>query len=135
MPRSEPEDAGKALADLPWSVPECRSQPLARRLLRAAGRAPRLVLRVPILIYRYSLSSFMGRQCRYLPTCSEYADEAISRHGAWPGLFMATARLCRCHPWGGAGYDPVPSERPAGARWFTPWRYGRWRCEGEPPAS
>lgn len=103
-----------------------------RGFLGLIGRVPRMVLRAPILLYRYTLSSFMGRQCRYLPTCSEYADEAISRHGAWPGLFMATARLCRCHPWGGHGYDPVPGELPPEGRWYLPWRYGRWRCEAPP---
>lgn len=101
------------------------------RALALVSRLPRLALRVPILIYRYTLSSFMGRQCRYLPTCSAYADEAISRHGAWPGLFMATARICRCHPWGGYGYDPVPQCLPVQGRWYAPWRYGLWRM---PPA-
>ncbi|WP_454916970.1 membrane protein insertion efficiency factor YidD [Xanthobacter sediminis] len=121
--------AGGALGHLPWPKPEG----LGRRLLRLTARAPRLALRVPILAYRYTLSSFMGRQCRYLPTCSDYADEAISRHGAWPGLFMATARLCRCHPWGGHGYDPVPASLPEDGRWYAPWRYGRWRFRPEPP--
>lgn len=110
-----PEDQGKA-------VPGAA---------KGLSRLPRLVLRAPILLYRYTLSSFMGRQCRYLPTCSQYADEAISRHGAWPGLFMATARVCRCHPWGGHGYDPVPSALPPDARWYRPWRYGQWRFKAE----
>ena len=107
------------------------SSPLSRTL-HLVSRLPRLALRVPILIYRYTLSSFMGRQCRYLPTCSAYADEAISRHGAWPGLFMTTARICRCHPWGGYGYDPVPQCLPVQGRWYAPWRYGLWRM---PPPS
>lgn len=106
-----------------------------RRGLWLAGRLPRLLLRLPILLYRYTLSSFMGRQCRYLPTCSDYADTAIARHGAWPGLFMATARLCRCHPWGGHGYDPVPEATPAQARWYLPWRYGRWRFQAAADAT
>lgn len=100
---------------------------MRRSLVRAVTRLPQLVLRVPILIYRYTLSSFMGRQCRYLPTCSAYADEAISRHGAWAGGWMAAARICRCHPWGDSGFDPVPQCLPAETRWFRPWRYGRWR--------
>ena len=104
----------------------------ARRLLSLAGLVPRTLLRLPILAYRYTLSSFMGRQCRYLPTCSDYADQAIARHGAWPGLFMATARICRCHPWGQHGYDPVPQCLPTGGRWYTPWRYGIWRMPEEP---
>lgn len=128
MPPNEGR-AGGTLGHLPWPEPER----LGPRLLRLASRAPRLLLRAPILAYRYTLSSFMGRQCRYLPTCSEYADEAISRHGAWPGLFMATARVCRCHPWGGHGHDPVPETLPKAARWYKPWRYGRWRFRAEPP--
>lgn len=65
-------------------------------------------LRVLIWIYRHSLSSFMGRHCRFDPTCSSYADEAIKRHGPWHGGKLALRRIGRCHPWGGAGYDPVP---------------------------
>lgn len=100
---------------------------------RAAGvlaflqRLPRHALRALILVYRYTLSSIMGRQCRYLPTCSEYGEEAVMRHGALPGAVMATARICRCHPWGGHGYDPVPRCLPADARWYRPWRYGVWK--------
>ena len=96
---------------------------------RAGGmsRLPRLALRVLILSYRYTLSSIMGRQCRYLPTCSEYAEEAVMRHGAYAGAVMAAARICRCHPFGGHGYDPVPQCLPEGARWYRPWRYGVWR--------
>lgn len=93
--------------------------------------APRTLLRAPILLYRYTLSLVMGRQCRYLPTCSAYADEAIARHGAWPGAFMATARICRCHPWGGHGFDPVPQCLPVEGRWYAPWRYGLWRMPKE----
>jgi putative membrane protein insertion efficiency factor len=66
------------------------------------------MVRLPILAYRYSLSSVMGRQCRFLPTCSEYADEAIARHGVLRGGGLAVKRLCRCHPWGSSGFDPVP---------------------------
>ena len=99
----------------------------------ALRRLPRLVLRAPILVYRYTLSSFMGRQCRYLPTCSAYADEAIARHGAWMGGWMAAARICRCHPWGGHGFDPVPECPPAAGRWDRPWRYGVWRQAHETP--
>ncbi|MCC7123116.1 MAG: membrane protein insertion efficiency factor YidD [Gammaproteobacteria bacterium] len=61
-----------------------------------------------ILIYRYTLSPFLGPRCRFLPTCSAYALEALRRHGPWRGGWLAVKRLCRCHPWGGAGHDPVP---------------------------
>lgn len=77
-----------------------------------------------IRAYQLTLSGLIGRQCRYLPSCSDYMDEAIARHGLWAGGWMGTARLCRCHPWGGAGYDPVPvsiSAQPV----LRPWRYGR----------
>lgn len=65
-------------------------------------------LRSLIWIYRHSLSLFLGRQCRFLPTCSVYADEALRVHGTVHGLGLTVKRLCRCHPWGGSGYDPVP---------------------------
>ena len=61
--------------------------------------------------YKLTLSPLIGRQCRYLPTCSEYAAEALIGHGAWRGSWLAARRLCRCNPWGGSGYDPVPKPR------------------------
>jgi uncharacterized protein len=66
------------------------------------------VLLILIRIYQLTLSSFMGRGCRFLPTCSEYATQAIEKHGAWAGGKLAIRRIARCHPWGGDGYDPVP---------------------------
>ncbi|MCA3565234.1 MAG: membrane protein insertion efficiency factor YidD [Methylocystis sp.] len=86
------------------------------------------LLRMPVRGYGYTLSSLMGRSCRHLPTCSEYMDETLGRHGAWAGGWMGLARLCRCRPgWGGtSGLDPVPRELPDAASSFTPWRYGRW---------
>lgn len=105
-----------------------------RRIGAQLARAPRLALRGLILVYRYTFSAFMGRQCRYLPTCSEYAEEAVMRHGALPGAVMATARICRCNPWGGHGYDPVPKCLPTGGRWYKPWGYGIWRTPKEPDA-
>jgi putative membrane protein insertion efficiency factor len=93
----------------------------------ALSHAPAQAARGAIRAYQLTVSGLIGRQCRYLPTCSAYADEAIRRHGLWAGGWMATARICRCHPWGGSGYDPPPSTTPGGATWLTPWRYGRWR--------
>lgn len=61
-----------------------------------------------IHLYRYTISYFLGRQCRFLPTCSEYGLEAIRRHGAMKGGRLTLRRITRCHPWGDAGYDPVP---------------------------
>lgn len=66
------------------------------------------VLVVLIRLYQLTLSSVMGRQCRFLPTCSEYAMEAIDKHGALKGSWLAVRRILRCHPWGGHGFDPVP---------------------------
>ena len=95
--------------------------------MSAFGQAPRRAAHLLIRFYQLSFSALLGRRCRYLPTCSAYADEAIRRHGLWAGGWMATARICRCHPWGGTGYDPPPQTAPGGASWLTPWRYGRWR--------
>jgi putative membrane protein insertion efficiency factor len=89
--------------------------------------APRQAAHALIRFYQLALSSLVGRQCRYLPTCSAYTDEAIERHGLWAGSWMGLARVCRCHPWGGSGYDPPPDRRPMDASWAQPWRYGRWR--------
>ncbi|HET7133045.1 MAG TPA: membrane protein insertion efficiency factor YidD [Gammaproteobacteria bacterium] len=65
-----------------------------------------------IKVYRLTLSPWLGRQCRYLPTCSVYAEEAVARFGVCRGGWLAARRLGRCHPWGSSGYDPVP-QRPA----------------------
>ncbi|MBK9081873.1 MAG: membrane protein insertion efficiency factor YidD [Rhizobiales bacterium] len=80
-----------------------------------------------IRAYQLSLSALIGRQCRHMPSCSDYTDEAIRRHGVWPGSWMGLSRICRCQPWGTAGYDPVPETTPAGADALRPWRYGKWR--------
>jgi len=61
--------------------------------------------------YKLTLSPLIGRQCRFLPTCSEYAAQALILHGPARGSWLAARRLCRCHPWGSAGYDPVPRPR------------------------
>lgn len=74
----------------------------------------RSLLLVLIQGYRYLLSPLKGAlagptaRCRYEPSCSEYAAEAVRRHGVLRGGRLALGRLCRCHPWGGCGWDPVP---------------------------
>ena len=66
------------------------------------------ILLIPIYFYRASISPMLPPSCRYTPTCSQYAIEAIKRHGPFRGTWLAIKRICRCHPWGGSGYDPVP---------------------------
>jgi uncharacterized protein len=68
-----------------------------------------LALRGAIRAYQVFVSPLLLPSCRFLPSCSEYAAEAIERHGAWRGSILALRRLARCHPWGGSGYDPVPA--------------------------
>lgn len=84
-----------------------------------------LLLKGPIHAYRWTLRPYMGWTCRHLPTCSEYALEAIDKNGPWRGAWLTVARLSRCHPWGSSGYDPVPEIRDV-RHPFAPWRYGRW---------
>jgi putative membrane protein insertion efficiency factor len=84
------------------------------------------VLRAPILVYRYALSPLLPSACRHLPSCSEYTEEAIRRNGAWKGGWLGLSRLCRCHPLGSHGFDPVPDLTHVHHPWYAPWRYGRW---------
>jgi uncharacterized protein len=100
--------------------------------LREALRLPRNAGRALIWIYRHTLSPLVGYNCRHLPTCSVYGDEAIERFGLWAGGWMTLARLLRCQPFGTSGLDIVPSTAPPGARWYLPWRYGRWRGVNAP---
>ncbi len=83
-----------------------RSQPLAAA---AAGL---------IRVYQWALSPLLAAHCashcRFLPSCSEYAREALLAHGLFAGGWLALRRICRCHPWGGCGYDPVPATPPFG---------------------
>lgn len=81
---------------LPDAVYPRRPGPLARVVLGA------------LRVYQYVVSPFLGPGCRHLPTCSDYAAEAIQRHGLPRGSWLAVRRLGRCHPWGSHGYDPVP---------------------------
>jgi len=58
--------------------------------------------------YKLTLSPLIGNQCRFLPTCSDYGKQALLDHGPVKGGYLTVRRLCRCHPWGASGYDPVP---------------------------
>jgi len=66
------------------------------------------LLALPVRAYRLLFSPWVGHNCRYQPTCSAYALEALERHGAVKGGWLALRRIGRCHPWGGSGHDPVP---------------------------
>lgn len=66
--------------------------------------------------YRFVLSPWLGNACRFTPTCSVYALQALDRHGAAAGAYLAAARIARCHPWCDGGHDPVPASKP---RLFT----------------
>jgi putative membrane protein insertion efficiency factor len=89
-----------------------------------------------IRVYKLALSpalATMGARCRHWPSCSSYAADAVRRHGAWAGCWMALARLLRCRPWGTHGIDPPPATLSPAARWWAPWRYGDWRGPKESP--
>ncbi|HRC60685.1 putative membrane protein insertion efficiency factor [Candidatus Propionivibrio aalborgensis] len=68
----------------------------------------KLLLLALIRIYKYAISPFLGRRCRFFPSCSEYAAEAVEKHGAFRGTRLVLARISRCHPWNPGGFDPVP---------------------------
>ena len=73
------------------------------------------LLIAPIKFYKFFLSPWVGQSCRFTPTCSSYAIEAIETQGALRGTYLATKRLCRCHPWAKGGHDPVCPESSATA--------------------
>jgi putative membrane protein insertion efficiency factor len=104
------------------------------RVIAFAGNAPRLLGRSLIAVYRYTLSPLIGYECRHLPTCSQYGDEAIDRFGLWAGGWMTAGRLCRCLPLGTRGLDFVPHRLPPRAHWYLPWRYARWRGTNSNPS-
>lgn len=66
------------------------------------------IVLIPIYFYRYCISPLKPPTCRYMPTCSEYAVQAVKKYGPVKGVWLAVKRIARCHPWGGHGYDPVP---------------------------
>jgi putative membrane protein insertion efficiency factor len=102
----------------------------AGKLPQAASRrkpAAALLLGA-IRLYQLTFAFFLGRRCRHLPSCSNYAMEAISRHGAWPGFLLALFRVMRCHPWGTSGFDPVPDKVPRSPLAMGAyWRIGRMK--------
>lgn len=75
---------------------------------RLAHRLAIGVLLLPIYFYRYFISPLLGVNCRFSPSCSDYAKDAIIKHGALRGGLLTVKRILKCHPWGNSGYDPVP---------------------------
>lgn len=76
--------------------------------VRSDLRMLRRIFILPIRFYQLCISPMLPPACRFTPTCSQYAIEAISKHGVIKGMYLAVRRILRCHPWGGSGYDPVP---------------------------
>lgn len=81
---------------------------LLRACFHAVSKAIVWVLLLPIVFYQRCISPFTPPACRFTPTCSEYAKQALKKHGPIKGLALAIWRVLRCNPWGGSGYDPVP---------------------------
>lgn len=80
--------------------------------MRRLRMAVRKLVILPVRLYQLCISPLLPPSCRFVPTCSAYAIEAIARHGVLRGGWLTLRRLARCHPWGGSGYDPVPPARP-----------------------
>ena len=81
-----------------------------------------MLLSIPIKIYQWIISPVLPKTCRYHPTCSEYALESLRIHGPVIGLLLGTKRILSCNPWGGHGYDPVPSK---GASFYSMFKPGK----------
>ncbi len=84
-----------------------------KRIVKAFKWLVVQLLLIPVYFYQYAISPLKPATCRHVPTCSQYAVEALKIHGPFKGLYLAIHRFLRCHPWGTHGYDPVP---PKGAK-------------------
>ena len=97
-------------------TPECSSAVAEEKTQQGSGVRITFsaagILLIPILFYKKCISPLFPPCCRFTPTCSTYAVEAIMTHGAWRGLWLTVKRIVRCNPWGGHGYDPVPPKQP-----------------------
>ncbi len=80
-------------------------------MLKSLGRLLALPMLGLVWLYRMAISPWLGNNCRYDPSCSEYAMDALRIHGAFHGSWLTAKRIGRCHPWGGSGYDPVPEKK------------------------
>jgi putative membrane protein insertion efficiency factor len=77
-------------------------------MIKALGTLLAWPLLMLVWLYRLAISPWLGNNCRFEPSCSQYALEALREHGAFRGTWLTARRIARCHPWGGSGYDPVP---------------------------
>lgn len=89
-------------------TPRPRQRSKMGRLLYTMGLPLTWALVLPILFYQKCITPFTPPSCRFTPTCSEYARQALLKYGPIKGLLLALWRILRCNPWGGSGYDPVP---------------------------
>jgi hypothetical protein len=92
----------------------------------------KLAAKAPIYFYRYAISPLIGPSCRYSPTCSQYALDAIDKNGVWIGGWLTAARIARCRPGGSSGYDPAPDLTHARIPFWAPWRYWQYRRTASP---
>ena len=76
--------------------------------MKSVSQVLALPFRGLVWLYRYAISPLIGANCRFHPTCSAYAEEALRTHGVFRGGWLTLKRIAKCHPWGGSGYDPVP---------------------------
>jgi len=81
------------------------------KLLKKVNKIFIFVAILPIRAYQYTISPLFPASCRHVPTCSEYAIQALKIHGLFYGSWLAITRILRCHPWGTSGYDPVPPKK------------------------
>ena len=81
---------------------------MLKSLIKTVRNVIEFVVLLPVYFYRYAISPLTPPSCRYTPTCSAYAIEAVKKHGVLKGGWLAAKRILSCNPWGGSGYDPVP---------------------------
>lgn len=139
--RSAAAASGRATAPSPDASGEVHghaapdADPAAPKLPARLRGVPQSVAIGLIKAYAVIVSPLLGGNCRYLPTCSAYGEEAIRHHGVWYGGWMTLARLLRCHPWGASGFDPVPEAVDPRAAALAPWRAARWTGAHIDPAT
>lgn len=85
--------------------------PEKNTLVAASAKFLAFFFKLPIRFYRFCISPMIPSRCRYTPTCSEYALEALDTYGPIRGSWLSVKRIARCHPWGSHGYDPVPEKK------------------------